>query len=99
MPPKKLVLIVVDGMTPAGFERALAGNRAPALSFLAEHGTYQRATSVFPSSRRSASVDRHGWDRRASHPTSRLVASRQRRIVEYSRAFMAGVAVLIGDHN
>jgi len=30
--PKKLVLIVVDGMTPAGFERAVAGGRAPARS-------------------------------------------------------------------
>src|SRR3954468_12275475 len=49
MPRKKLVLIVVDGMTPAGLERALEGDRAPALSFLAEHGTYRRATSVFPS--------------------------------------------------
>ena len=47
--PKKVVLIVVDGLTPAGFERALAGRRAPALSFLAEHGTYRQATSVFPS--------------------------------------------------
>ncbi len=46
---KKLVLIVVDGMTPAAFERAVDGGRAPALSFLAEHGDYRQATSVFPS--------------------------------------------------
>src|SRR6266516_3259158 len=46
---KKLVLIVVDGMTPASFERAVDGGRAPALSFLAEHGDYRQATSVFPS--------------------------------------------------
>ena len=46
---KKLVLIVVDGMTPAAFERAVEGGRAPALSFLAEHGDYRQATSVFPS--------------------------------------------------
>ena len=49
MPRKKLVLIVVDGMTPAAFERAIEGGRAPALAFLAAHGTYRRATSVFPS--------------------------------------------------
>ena len=45
----KLVLIVVDGMTPAAFERAIEGGRAPALAFLAEHGDYRLATSVFPS--------------------------------------------------
>ena len=49
MQTKKLVLIVVDGMTPATFERAVESGRAPALAFLAEHGTYRRATSVFPS--------------------------------------------------
>src|SRR5438270_11337340 len=46
---KKLVLIVVDGMTPAAFERAVESGRAPALAFLAAHGAYRRATSVFPS--------------------------------------------------
>ena len=46
---KKLVLIVVDGMTPAAFERAVESGRAPALSFLAEHGDYRQAMSVFPS--------------------------------------------------
>src|SRR3989442_882111 len=46
--PRKLVLIVIDGMTPAAFERAVESG-APALSFLAEHGEYRRATSVFPS--------------------------------------------------
>jgi hypothetical protein len=45
----KLVLIVVDGMTPAAFEAAVDGGRAPALAFLAAHGEYRRATSVFPS--------------------------------------------------
>jgi hypothetical protein len=47
--PRKVVLIVVDGMTPAAFERAVESGRAPALSFLAEHAEYRRATSVFPS--------------------------------------------------
>jgi hypothetical protein len=47
--PSKVVLIVVDGMTPAAFERAVEGDRAPALSFLAEHAEYRQATSVFPS--------------------------------------------------
>jgi hypothetical protein len=46
---KKLILIVVDGMTPAAFERAVESGRAPALASLAERGTYRRVTSVFPS--------------------------------------------------
>jgi predicted AlkP superfamily pyrophosphatase or phosphodiesterase len=46
---KKLVLVVVDGMTPAAFERAIAGGHAPAMAFLAAEGDYRQATSVFPS--------------------------------------------------
>src|SRR5213082_1849247 len=47
--PQKLVLVVVDGMTPAAFERAVESGRAPTLGFLAERGDYRKATSVFPS--------------------------------------------------
>jgi predicted AlkP superfamily pyrophosphatase or phosphodiesterase len=47
--PKKLVLIVVDGMTPEAFEHGVETGRAPALAYLARHGEYRRATSVFPS--------------------------------------------------
>ena len=36
-------------MTPEAFERAVESGRAPALAFLAAHGTYRRAVSVFPS--------------------------------------------------
>ena len=43
--PKKLILVVIDGLTPEVFE---AGS-APTLSALAEEGTYARASSVFPS--------------------------------------------------
>src|SRR3954447_2798437 len=49
MPLKKLILIVVDGMTPETFERAVEGDRAPTLAHLAAEGSYRRATSVFPS--------------------------------------------------
>src|SRR5438128_9493410 len=31
------------------FEQSVESGRAPALSFLAEHGTYRRAVSTFPS--------------------------------------------------
>jgi predicted AlkP superfamily pyrophosphatase or phosphodiesterase len=49
MASKKLVLIVVDGMTPEAFEHGVESGRAPALAYLARHGEYRRATSVFPS--------------------------------------------------
>jgi hypothetical protein len=46
---KKVILIVIDGLTPSMFEGAVGAGRAPALSFLAEHGRYSRAISTFPS--------------------------------------------------
>jgi predicted AlkP superfamily pyrophosphatase or phosphodiesterase len=101
--PKKLVLIVVDGMTPAGFERALDGDRAPALSFLAEHGTYTRATSVFPSLTPvclSSIATGSGPD---VHHIPHLVwwHRGERRIVEYGSSFAAvraaGVAQSLTD--
>jgi hypothetical protein len=48
-PRKPLILIVVDGLTPAAFERAIEGDRTPALRFLAANGEYGVATSTFPS--------------------------------------------------
>ena len=46
---KNLILIVIDGLTPSVFERAVENGSAPALSFLARNGTYRRALSTFPS--------------------------------------------------
>jgi hypothetical protein len=48
MSPKKLVLIIIDGLTPSMFERAVTGG-SPALAALAERGRYGKATSTFPS--------------------------------------------------
>jgi predicted AlkP superfamily pyrophosphatase or phosphodiesterase len=46
---KKLVLIVIDGLTPAMLERAVERRLTPSLAFLAEHGEYRRAVTTFPS--------------------------------------------------
>jgi hypothetical protein len=46
---KKLILVVIDGLTPAVFEEAVETGSAPALAFLAQHGRYRRAVSTFPS--------------------------------------------------
>jgi hypothetical protein len=99
---KKLILIVVDGMTPATFERAVAGG-APALALLAQQGTYRRVTSVFPSLTPvclSSIVTGGGPD---VHRIPHLVwwHRQERRIVEYGSSFAAlraaGVAQSLTD--
>jgi hypothetical protein len=49
MPRKKLILVVIDGLTPDVFEAAVESRSAPTLASLAERGEYARATSTFPS--------------------------------------------------
>jgi predicted AlkP superfamily pyrophosphatase or phosphodiesterase len=88
---KKLVLVLVDGMTPAAFERAVEGGRAPALALLAERGSYRQATSVFPSLTPvclSSIVTGAGPD---VHEIPSLVwwHRRERRIIEYGSSFAA----------
>jgi len=46
---KKLVLALIDGLTPSAFEAAVEGGRAQTLALLAENGRYVRAASAFPS--------------------------------------------------
>ena len=46
---RKLILVVIDGLTPDVFEEAVETGAAPALAFLAEHGNYGRGVSTFPS--------------------------------------------------
>lgn len=89
--PRKLVLVVVDGMTPAAFERAIDSGRAPAMAFLAEHGDYRQATSVFPSlTPVCLSSIATGAGPGVHHIPSLVWWSRQeRRIVEYGSSFAA----------
>jgi predicted AlkP superfamily pyrophosphatase or phosphodiesterase len=47
--PKKLVLIVIDGLTAGAFEAAVENGLAPTLGLLAREGRYRRALSAFPS--------------------------------------------------
>src|SRR5438445_7135709 len=101
--PKKLVLIVLDGMTPEAFEHAVESRRAPALAYLAAHGAYRRATSVFPSLTPvclSSIATGAGPD---VHHVPHLVwwHRQERRIVEYGSSFAAlraaGMAQSITD--
>jgi len=100
---RKLILVVVDGMTPAAFEHAVEGGRAPALARLASHGTYRRAVSVFPSLTPvclSSIATGAGPD---VHHIPHLVwwHRGERRIVEYGSSFAAlraaGMAQSITD--
>jgi predicted AlkP superfamily pyrophosphatase or phosphodiesterase len=46
---KKLILVVIDGLTPSMLEDTLERGTAPALALLSAHGRYRRAISTFPS--------------------------------------------------
>jgi hypothetical protein len=46
---KKLVLAVIDGLTPTLLEKGIASGRLPTLTALREAGEYTRATTTFPS--------------------------------------------------
>jgi hypothetical protein len=89
--PRKLVLMVVVGMTPAAFERAIEGDRTPALSFLAAHAEYRHATSVFPSLTPVCLTSiATGAGPGVHHVPSLVWWNRQeRRIVEYGSSFPA----------
>ncbi len=93
MPAKKLVLIVVDGMTPDAFERIVVDRRAPApaLAFLAEHGVYRRGTSVFPSLTPVCLSSIATGAGPGGHHIPHLVwwHRKERRIVEYGSSFAA----------
>jgi predicted AlkP superfamily pyrophosphatase or phosphodiesterase len=89
--PRKLVLIVIDGMTPAAFERAVESGRAPGLAYLVGHGDYRLATSVFPSLTPVCLTSiATGAGPGVHHIPSLVWWNRQeRRIVEYGSSFAA----------
>lgn len=90
----KLVLIVVDGLTPGVLERAVEGTDVPALRFLFDHGEYRRAVSTFPSLTpvcmssivTGAHPDVHGIPHLVWYDRS------ERRLVEYGSSFGAVVS-------
>jgi hypothetical protein len=88
--PKKVVLVVIDGLTPSTFEAAADGG-APALSFLAEHGEYGRAVSTFPSLTpvclSSIATGAHPDVHRIPHLV--WYHREERRVVEYGSSFAA----------
>jgi predicted AlkP superfamily pyrophosphatase or phosphodiesterase len=89
--PQKLILIVIDGLTPSVFEAAVDEGRAPALSFLAEHGRYARAVSTFPSLTPVCLSSLATGAHPDVHQIPHLVwyDRRRARIVEYGSSFAA----------
>ena len=96
--PQKLVLAVIDGLTPAMLERGITDGSLPTLRLLAERGVYTHGVSTFPSVTpvclttiaTGAGPDVHGiphlvWYHRG-----------ERRIVEYGSSFAAVLATGLG---
>jgi len=91
LPATKLVLIVIDGLTPSMFEAAVGDSRTPALTFLAEHGTYGRAVTTFPSLTPVCMSSLVTGAHPDVHHIPHLVwwNRHERRIVEYGSSFAA----------
>ena len=88
---KKLVLAVIDGLTPAMLERALGEGRLPALSFLRESGSYVRGTTTFPSVTPVCLTSIATGAHPDTHHIPHLVwyHRSERRVVEYGSSFSA----------
>ena len=88
---RKLILVVIDGLTPEVFEDAVETGAAPALAFLAEHGSYGRGVSTFPSLTpvclSSIATGAHPDVHRIPHLVWYHRA--ERRLVEYGSSFAA----------
>ena len=89
--PKKLILIVIDGLPAATFEAAVDRDRTPALAFLADHGEYGRAVSAFPSLTPVCLSSLATGAHPDVHHIPHLVwyHRAERRIVEYGSSFAA----------
>jgi hypothetical protein len=92
--PRSVVLVVIDGLTPAVFERAVESGDAPALAFLSQHGAYARAVSSFPSLTPVCASSIATGAHPDVHHIPHLVwfDREERRLVEYGSSFGAVVA-------
>src|SRR5215216_6020739 len=101
--PRKLVLIVIDGLTPAMLEQAVERENVPALRFLSEHGEYRRAITTFPSLTPVCLSTLATGAHPDIHEIPHLVwyHRTERRVIEYGSSFRAiraaGARRSIGD--
>ena len=95
---RKLILVVIDGLTPSMLEGAITASTVPTLEALAAHGVYGRAISTFPSLTpvclSSIATGAHG----DVHEIPHLVwwHRGEARIVEYGSSFGAARAAGLG---
>jgi hypothetical protein len=88
---RKLILVVIDGLTPGMLERGIEAGFAPTLACLAEVGSYARAVSTFPSLTPVCLASIVTGAHPDSHHIPHLVwyHREQRRLVEYGSSFAA----------
>ena len=92
---KKLILVVIDGLTPDVFEEAVESRSAPTLASLAENAGYRRSTSTFPSLTPVCLASLATGGGPDVHHIPHLVwyHRQERRMVEYGSSFRAMRAV------
>lgn len=97
MTGRKLVLVVIDGLTPTMLEGSLGGS-TPTLSALAERGTLGRATTTFPSLTPVCLSSIATGAHPDVHEVPHLVwwHRGERRLVEYGSSFGAARAAGLG---
>src|SRR4029077_2538715 len=92
---KPVVLVVIDGLTPAMLE----ATGTPALRFLLDHGSYRRAASTFPSLTPVCLASIATGSHPDVHGIPHLVwwNGDEQRLVEYGSSFAAMRAVGIAQ--
>ncbi len=97
-PPRKLILAVIDGLTPSMLEAALERGELPALRSVVERGNYGRAVTVFPSLTPVCLSSLATGAYPDVHEIPHLVwwHRRERRLVEYGSSFGAARAAGLG---
>jgi hypothetical protein len=91
VPARKLILIVIDGLTAATFEQAVEPGRTPWLARLAAVGEYRRGVSTFPSLTPVCLSSIATGAHPDVHHIPHLVwySRKERRLVEYGSSFGA----------
>ncbi len=95
---RKLILVVIDGLTPSMLEAALDAGALPALGAIAERGRYRRAVTVFPSLTPVclSSIATGGYPDVHEIPHLQWWHRGEQRIVEYGSSFGAARAAGVG---
>ncbi len=98
MSARKLVLVLIDGLTPTMLEGSLGTATAPTLTALAQHGTLGRATTTFPSLTPVCLSSLATGAHPDVHEIPHLVwwHRGERRLVEYGSSFGAARAAGLG---